>query len=155
MDKKELVEYLKEVRKPDPPSPAEQERLKIMLMNARRSSVIGLCLIALPGLIITLFFIQTIFRPATDLTRWICSGASFFTGRSKSILVFLFMVGFPLIAVGVNLLSITYFRYQPLRREFHLTVRMRWWNILVALAGAALASFYILHILADALVGTG
>jgi len=50
-------------------------------------------------------------------------------------------------------LSITYFQYDKNRREFNITIKIRWWNIIITLVGAAFASFYVFHILADSLMG--
>lgn len=44
-------------------------------------------------------------------------------------------------------------RYDRIRKEFNFTVKIRLWNIIITVAGAALASFYILHLLADSILG--
>ena len=147
-----MADYLKTVPKPVPITPAGQKILKVTLFNARRSSRIGFLLVGLPGIVVWLFFVQQLFHLQPGFTRWLGGGSSL-SAPVRAVLVFIFLVGFPLIAVVLNLLSICYFQYDRLNKEFHFHFRIRWWNIVITLAGAALASFYILHLLADSLLG--
>ena len=148
-----MADYLKTLPKPVPASPAGQKILQVTLFNARRSSRIGLLLVGLPGIVVLLFFIQQLFHLQPGFTRWLEGGSPTLSTPVRAVLVFIFLVGFPLIAVVLNLLSICYFQYDWLKKEFHFIFRIRWWNIGITLAGAALASFYILHLLADTLLG--
>jgi hypothetical protein len=153
MDTKKTEDYLKNLEKPAPPMPEQKEVLKVTLMNARKSSIIGLILVALPAILISLFVIQHLFNLDPIFTKWIDRGAPSFPNNVKAILFFIFLVGFPLIAIVINILSISYFRYDKIKKEFDITIKVRWWNIVITIAGAALASFYTLHLLADSLLG--
>jgi len=64
-------------------------------------------------------------------------------------------VGFPFVAVAINLLSVTWFRYFRFKRELVITIRMKWPNLLIAVIGSALAAFYVMHLLADTVLGKG
>lgn len=153
MDKEKMADYLETVPKPSPAPPAGQRILKVALFNARRSSRIGFLLVGLPGLIVLLFFVQQLLHLPPGFTRWLEGGGSSLSAPVRAVLFFIFLVGFPLIAVVLNLLSICYFQYDRSNKEFHVHFRIRWWNIVITLAGGALASFYILHLLADTLLG--
>ncbi|HXB94123.1 MAG TPA: hypothetical protein VNU70_03155 [Puia sp.] len=153
MDKQRLSDYLKDIPKPAPPPAQGQEMLKLTLMNARRSSVVGTILIILPGGLILLFLLQNNFHLFPGLTRWLAGEGTFLPLPLRAIVAFLFLVGFPLLAVVFNLLAITWFRYDPIRKEWTITIRMRWRNVLVAGVSSALASFYVLHLLADTILG--
>jgi|SRR5580693_1386127 hypothetical protein len=155
MDQEKLSEYLKTIPKPEPTSPQAQRILKITLLTARRSSRIGILLIALPGLVILLFMLQNLFHLDTGFIKWLTSNVSFMSNPARALVVFIFIVGFPLIAVVINLLSLCYFQYDRLSREFHITFKIRWWNIIITVIGGALASFYTVHLLADTLLGNG
>jgi hypothetical protein len=155
MDKRKLGDYLKEIPKPAPAPAKGQEMLKLTLMNARRSSVIGAILIILPGGLILLFLLQNSFHLFPGLTRWLAREGTFLPLPGRAIVAFLFLVGFPLLAVILNMLAITWLRYDRTRKELNITLRMRWINILIALIGSALASFYVLHLLADTILGKG
>jgi hypothetical protein len=152
MEKDNLIEYLKDIPKPVPTPAPDQKILKVSLLDARRSSRIGFWLIALPGIVILLFIIQNLFHFDTYLPGWVGRNVSSPSTPVRVLLVFVFLVGFPLIAIVLNLLSISYFKYDKAKREFNIIFRIRWWNIAITLAGGALCSFYILHLLADSLL---
>ncbi|HLZ86838.1 MAG TPA: hypothetical protein VKQ52_06360 [Puia sp.] len=153
MTQEKMENRLKDIPKPEPMPPAAQEMLRLTLLNAKRSSRVGLLLIVLPGLVVLVFFFQNAFNTFPGLTRWFAHEATLIPMPLRAILLFLFLAGFPFIALVINMLAITYYRYNPLRREVTVIVKMKWNNILVAVFGCALATFYILHLLADTLLG--
>lgn len=152
MTKENTADYLSDIPKPIPQPPEGQEMLKLTLLSARRSSAIGAVLVALPALFLTFFVVSNTLFPG--ISRWLAGSGARIPISLRPVLVFLFLVGFPFIAVIVNLLAITWFRYYPSRRELTISVRMRWPNILIAVIGSALAAFYILHLLADDVLTT-
>jgi len=152
MDRLNMVDYLKTIPKPGPTETGGKKDLRIFLMTARRSSRIGIFLIGMPSLLLALFIFQSLFHIRLGFIRWL--GEDFFLPSPlKAMMVFVFLVGFPMIAIVLNLLSLTHFQFDKARREFNIVFRIRWWNIVIVIAGGALASFYILHILADSLIG--
>jgi hypothetical protein len=152
MTQEKIEAYIKDIPKPAPPATESEKIVRMSLLSARRSSVIGLVLIALPGILIFLLFLQNTFHVFPGLIRWLAGSGTFLPLPLRPILVFIFLVGFPFVAVAVNLLSISWFRYYHFKKELVISVRMRWPNILIAIIGSALAAFYILHLLADTLL---
>lgn len=153
MDTKDVEKYLENIDKPLPPKPPEHDSLKIALMNSKRSSRAGLLLIALPFLIIFIFFLQNLLNLPPELTNWIDRATSSFPGYSRAIFFFLLLTGFPFLAIIINMLSITYFQYSKAKKEFNIIIKIRWWNITITLIAAAIASFYIFHLLSDTIIG--
>lgn len=139
--------------KPEPPASQAQQALKLTLMSARRSSIGGAILVALPGMLIFLFFLQHSLHLLPGLTRWLASKGNLLPLPQRAIVAFLFLVGFPLLAVILNLLAITWFHYDGSRKELTVTLRLRWLNVAIVIAGSALAAFYVLHLLADTILG--
>ncbi len=148
MDRMNLVDYLKTIPKPTPTETAGRERLRVFLVTARRSSKIGLLLIGLPSLLISLYILQALFHFRFGFIRWLGENPSSLPTPVRAALLFVFLVGFPMIAMVLNLLSLSDFHFDGRSKEFHITFRVRWWNVVIALAGGALATFYILHMLA-------
>ena len=155
MTKEKIAKYLTDIPKPETPIAESEKMLRMTLLSARRSSAIGLVLIALPGTLIFLLFLSNTFHIFPGLIRWLAGKGTQLPLPARAIVFFIFLVGFPFVAVAVNLLSISWFRYYRFRREFVISIRMRWPNILIAIIGSALAAFYILHLLADTLLGRG
>lgn len=152
MTKEKLSTYLTDIPKPDAPATENEKVIRLALLSARRSAFLGIILVALPGALIFLVFLQNTFHLFPGLERWLAGTGSFLPNPARAVLFFIFLVGFPFVAVAVNLLSITWYRYYHLRHELVISIRMRWPNILIAIAGSALAAFYILHLLADTLL---
>ncbi|HVS94862.1 MAG TPA: hypothetical protein VHE54_00200 [Puia sp.] len=148
-------DYLKAIAKPQAPPAKGQEMLRLTLMNARRSSAIGAVLIILPAALILLFFLQNSLHLFPGVTRWLAGEGTRLSLPARAIVAFLFLVVFPLLAVILNLMAITWFRYDRARKELSISIRMRWVNVLIAIGGSALAAFYVLHLLADTLPGNG
>ena len=153
MTKEKLSGYLTNIPKPEAPVTESEKMVRLALLSARRSAVFGIVLIALPGILIFVFFLQNTFHIFPGLIRWLAGSGSFLPLPVRAILVFFFLVGFPLVAVAVNLLSISWYRYFHFRRELVISIRMRLPNLLIAIIGSVLAAFYILHLLADTLLG--
>ena len=152
MTKEKLSNYLTDVPKPEAPATESEKVVRLALLSARRSAALGVVLIALPGILILVLFLQNTFHLFPGFIRWLAGSGSFLPLPARAIVVFIFLVGFPFVAVAVNLLSISWYRYYHFRRELVISVRMRWPNILIAIIGSALAAFYILHLLADTLL---
>jgi hypothetical protein len=155
MTAEKLGDYLKEIPKPVVPPAKEQEMLKLALLNARRSSVAGVLLIILPAGLIGLFLLQNGLHLLPGVTKWLAGEGTFLPLPARAIAAFVFLVGFPMLAVILNLLAITWFRYDRVRKELTVSVRMRWINVVIVIAGGALASFYVLHLLADTILSKG
>jgi hypothetical protein len=153
MDRMNLVDFMKTIPKPAPTETGEKEKLKIFLVTARKSSRIGVLLIGLPSLLLSIFILQALFHFKFGFIQWLGGNTSSFPTPAKAVLIFVFLVGFPMTAMVLNLLSLSHFQFDERSREFRVTFRIRWWNIVIALAGGALATFYILRILADTLFG--
>lgn len=139
--------------RPIPPTPPEHESLKIALLNSKRSSRIGLLLIALPFLIIFIFSLQNLLNLSPALTSWIVRASGSLPGYGRALFFFLLLTGFPFLAIIINMLSIMYFKYNKARKELNIVVRVRWWNLIVTLVATAIALFYMLHLLADSILG--
>lgn len=153
MDEDQLKNNLQDMEKPTPPLPAQRNALKFALVNARRSSWLGAVLIAFPFFIVSLFFIQNLFGLGQRLTAWIAESTSFLPTSGRALFFFLFLTGCPFLGIILNMLSITCIYYDKVRREVNISIKLRWWNILVVILGTAVASFYALHLLADSVLG--
>jgi magnesium-transporting ATPase (P-type) len=147
MEKEKLAEYLKTIPKPEPKESARQGILKMTLLTARRSSRIGLLLIAFPLIIIILYISRILFHFTPGYLQLLEKETLPISTLLRAVTVFVFLVCFPLLAVVLNLWSLSHFQFDRVRREFNISFKIRWWNILIILLGAALATYYIFHLL--------
>jgi lantibiotic transport system permease protein len=138
---------LSKIAIPQVTSEAHKRRLKLVLLDARRSAWWGTLLIALPAVFLTTVFLQyglgvgPFFEP---LERFIFAPIRHSGVRWLEPLL-LFVL--PLIAVVANLLSVTHFSVAPLRDEFVITVavKRRWWNWVVIGLGAMIVAVIFLY----------
>ena len=140
---------LSKIAIPQVTSEAHKRRLKLALLDSRKSAWWGTLLIALPAIFLTAVFLQyglgvgPFFEP---LERFIFapirhSGVRWF----EPLLLFVL----PLIAVVTNLMSVSHFSVTPLRDEFVITVtvKRRWWNGIVIALGAMIVAVIFLYAL--------
>jgi hypothetical protein len=147
-----IAERLGKIAIPQVSNEAHKRRLKLALLDARRSAWWGTLLIALPALFLTAVFLQyglgvgPFFDP---LERFIFAPIRHSGVRWLEPLL-LFVL--PLIAFVVNLLSVTHFSMTPGRDEFVVTVavKRRWWNwIVVGLSGMIVAVIFLYAVKGD------
>jgi hypothetical protein len=147
-----IAQRLSKIAIPQVTNEVHKMRLKLALLDARRSAWWGTVLIALPALFLTAVFLQyglgvgPFFDP---LERFIFAPIRHSSARWVEPLL-LFVL--PLIAFVVNLLSVTHFSMTPGRDEFVVTVAMkrRWWNwIVVGLSGMIVAVIFLYAVKGD------
>ena len=128
---------------------AHKKRLKLVLLDARRSAWWGTLLIVLPAIFLTTVFLEyglgvgPFFEP---LERFIFAPIRHSGARWLEPLL-LFVL--PLFAMVANLLAVTHFSVTPSRDEFVITVavKRRWWNWIVIGLGAMIVAVIFLYAL--------
>jgi hypothetical protein len=143
---------LENILVPEVASETHKRRLKLALLDARRSAWWGTLLIILPAVFLTAVFLQyglglgLFFDPLDRLIfapirhsghRWL-----------EPLLLFVL----PLVALVANLLSVTHFNVEPSRDEFLVTVavKKRWWNwVIIVLSGMIVAVIFLYAIKGD------
>ena len=152
MKKDPIEDQLSKIAIPQVTSQVHKNRLKLVLLDARRSAWWGTLLIALPAVFLTTVFLQyglgvgPFFEP---LERFIFAPIRHSRVRWLEPLV-LFVL--PLIALVTNLLSVTHFSVTPSRDELTVTmaVKRRWWNwIIVGLSAMIVAVIFLYALKGD------
>jgi uncharacterized membrane protein len=126
-----------------------QEIFKIGLMNARKSSRIGLIFIIVPAIFVVIAFVKLRFLLSIDFASTFES--IMVNTESKSYLrwlvpsIFLIM---PLLAAIINLLAISHFYIDKKTKELTITIRYRINNLIVLIVSLAIViSFWIFMII--------
>lgn len=123
-----------------------QEYLKLPLLNAHKSAAIGWWLVALPSLFLACVVMKYIFKADLHFIDTLFNTLSVFDrahGWWFSPLLFLF---FPLVAAGMNLLSLLKIMYDKERNEYKITIKVRFWNLFLIALGfgiALIVGFYV------------
>jgi len=142
----EFEEKMRSMRKPDINSDSHRLRLKITLLNAKRSAGIGIVLVVAPCL-----FLAGIF-----LTRFLSIPLPLFSAVEEwmsrkdnsvwiKVLIPFLLVGGPSIALAVNLLAILHFELNKEARELIVTIKVKWFSICISLLSLLILAIFFLY----------
>ena len=131
MDEEKLIRKLESVQPPALSSATQQRQLKLVLTSAKRSSWVGLILIALPCLFLFGVILKYGFRVEIPLLSTVEEKMSDIDHTLFRFVPPLVLVGAPLLAIALNLLAILHFQIDRVHRELHVTVKLRIINLLI------------------------
>ena len=145
MKKDNVDSMLESMEVPHPEKIAHQQELKIPLLRYRRSSVVGLWLMALP----LTFVLATVLKYRLGLHSMILGGIeSLFKGIAGNevltYLIPLIFVGLPLFAMVINLLAFCHFSSVRETKEILITVKYRPLNLAIFLLSFAEIVYFLL-----------
>jgi len=144
MDEDKLVNKLESLKCPGMQSPSHQQRLKLMLTNARRSSWIGLAFIAFPCLFLFGVLLKYGFRFDLPLFTGMEERMAQIDHSALRFLSPLVLAGAPLAALMLNLLAIMHFHLDRAQSELLVSVKLRIVNlVIVALCLLILATLFV------------
>jgi len=126
-----------------------QEMFKIGLMNAKKSSRIGIIFVLIPILIILIVYIKFLFFIHIDYSTSVGNLVTMFNhaGIFKWVLPLLF-IGLPVIGIFINLLAITHFYINKANKELIISIQYRFKNFIVLIISLIfLVSFLIFIII--------
>ena len=153
MKKKEFMNKMENLAKPDMVSESHKRQLKIALMNTRKSAIFGVFLVIAPFL----FAMGAIFRHELGMDFKIFTWFFDFIGAidpdSDSSLIswgirFL-LIGGPVIAVIINLLAILHFQFDSITKEIQVTMKLKWSNIAVILFCSFIFMIFFVYLLVE------
>jgi hypothetical protein len=144
MKKEEVDKLLSGIELPNPEKIKHQQELKIPLLSYKKSSKAGLWLLLIP----VIFAITAILKYDLVLTS---PFLDFISGIFKAIdknafltyLVPVIFIGFPLLAMIINLLAFCHF-YQNEKKELIITIKYRPLNITLFLFSFAMIIYFFL-----------
>ena len=124
-------------------APAHQRELKMTLLGAKRTAAIGVWLIVTPAFLIFCIFMKYYFGVNMHLfdvvvEMFLDLGRDPFMEWFSPILLLL-----PLVGVVLNALAITHFGLDSRRKELLITIKLRWWNILLIVVSAAIVGLFV------------
>src|SRR5437588_8539817 len=131
MDEEKLIKKLENIHPPAPSSAAHQRQLKLVLMSAKRSSWIGLFLVAVPCLFLFGIILKYGFRVAIPLFSPVEEKMAAIDHTFFRFVPPLVLVGGPLVALALNLLAILHFQIDRIHRELQVTVKLKIINLLI------------------------
>src|SRR5712671_5934782 len=131
MNEEELTKKLEAMELPELSSRLHQKQLKLVLLNTRRSSWIGVVLIVLP----CLFMFGVILKYGFTIDIPIFSSLEeYMAAVDRTVFRFvppLILVGGPLAGLALNLLAVLHFQFDRQPRELQVTVKLKPVNLAI------------------------
>lgn len=142
----DMDQTLKDMKTPEVGSLRHEQSIKLTILSARKSAAAGLWLILVPAFFLfsvcmkyyfkqNWHIIDTFEEMMSDLDR--SSGTHFLSP--------LLFVGFPLLSIVLNALSLLHLQVDRLKRELIVTVKLRWVNLILLLVSAIIVSIFFLY----------
>ena len=144
-----MIKKLEDLRAPDVAGPAHQRQLKLMLLSAKKSSRIGILLVAAPLLFMLGIILKYGFSVAVPGFTALEETMSAMDHSFFRFVPPLVLAGGPLVALGLNLLAIMHFQLDREKRELQVALKLRMLNLLIIGACLFILGMLFVHIIAE------
>jgi len=150
MENIEFEKQLQNLKIPQTEPLSHQQLLKITLLNARKSSQIGLLFVLVPCLflvgILIKYYLGVDFKLFSRLEEVMVS----FDRIPYLTWIFPFLlIGLPLISIIINSLSIIHFYWERVRKELVITIKFKLINIAIIVISAAIIAVFLLYAIVE------
>ena len=131
--KTNIEEIMRNIERPIIDVSTHQQEFRLTLLNTKKSAVLGIALLILPLLflsgVILKHYLQIDFGILTSVYEWI--GDMDHKYGNNSILnwiIRILLIFGPLVAIGINLISILHMRYEKATKEIVISLKLKWLN---------------------------
>ena len=153
MNEEDLERKLEGLITPELPPLKHQWPLKLAILSSKQSARAALWLLLPPFLLLGSALLQAIFHVSVPPWSWLQKYSPSWPLWLRMTIFLSVVIIFPLIAVVLNILSITWLQYDKKQKILHIAIRMRIINIIIILFAGLLALLFIGHLIADSLAG--
>lgn len=148
-EKDKIEEIMENLEPPIVDVSNHQKEFRLTLLNTKKSAVIGAFLLIFPLLflsgVILKHYLQIDFGIFTSLYEWIEFVDQKYGDSSllNWIIRVLLLFG-PLVAIGINLLSVLHIRYEKAAKEIVMSLKLKWLNwVIIAVCSAIFFIFFL------------
>src|SRR4051812_16192048 len=123
MERDDLIKKLQNMNKPQIISDSHQIKLKLTLLNAKRSANIGVILVIIPCIFLVGIFLKYLLHinieVFTSFEDWM---SEIDKNQYLKIIFPILLLGAPLVGLAINLLAILHFEFNSVAREVIITL---------------------------------
>ena len=130
---------------PEVDAQAHRQQLKIALLSAHKTAALTVWLVAAPCFFLFAVAMKHYFHYDLGVFTIIEEFVASVDRTSGFPLSGLLLVGLPLFAVAINLLSILHVTLEPAQREMVVTIKLRWKNIALLMLCLLLVGIFMLY----------
>ena len=150
MEEDEFINKMDNLEKPGFSSKQPDKRLKLAIINSKKSASIGVWFLVAPCYFLLMIFMKYYFNINLHI---IDIFEDFIASMDKSpITKFispLFFVVLPITGIVINLLSIIYFEYDKERKQINISVKLKSLNILLIILSTVVVSIFALYLVTE------
>ena len=141
---------MQNIETPNVSSSAYGSAFKMRLLNTRKSGYLGIFLIILPIIFIT----GMIFKYNFGIELPVIYPLSSWIGEMDKVILLKYfirflLVGGPLMAFILNLLSILHLYYDKERKELIFSVKISWFNLIIITVGVLIQIVFFLYLVVE------
>ena len=150
MEENDFLNKMENLKKPEGNVEASRRQIKLALMNTKKSAAWGTWFLVVPIFFFCAVVIKYLFQwnwgIADNFIEWI---ARLDHQRGMGWISPVIFVLLPAIGAIVNLLAIMHFVYDKLTRELIVTIKFKWFNIILAVISMGFIAIILLYLIAE------
>lgn len=139
---------MENLKKPEINADASRRQIRLTILNARKSAAWGIWFLVVPFLFLLSVTIKEFlgwdWGVANTIEEWI--GSMDRSARWTGPVLFLLL---PKIALLLNLLAIVHFMYDKVSKELIVTIKMKWFNIIIVLISIVIMGVAYLYVVME------
>ncbi len=153
-EKDKTEELMENLQQPVVDVSAHRREFRLTLLNTKRSAVFGIALLILPLLflsgVVLKHYLHIDFGIFTSVYVWIGQADKKFGDKSviNWIVRGLLLFG-PLVAIGINLLSIIHIRYERAQKEILMSIKLKWLNWLIIIFCSLIFFIFFMYLIVE------
>ena len=126
-----------------------KRQLKLTLFDAKKSAALAVWLVAVPCFFLLAVFMKYFFRLDLHIFTIVEEFAASIDRTFHFPASVILLVGFPLAAVAINMLSILHVAIDRDRRELLTTIKLKWINIAFVLLGVGIVGIFLVYAIVE------
>ncbi len=152
MEEDEFINKMDNLEKPGFSSKLPNKKLKLAIVNSKKSAAIGVWFLVAPFYFLLMIFMKYYF----DINLHVIDiFEDFIASMNRSLLTKfippLFFVVLPIAGIIMNLLSIMYLEYDKERKQLNISIKLKSLNILLIILSSAIVSIFALYLITESI----
>jgi hypothetical protein len=141
---------MENLKKPEVNAEVSQRQIKLALLNTKKSAAWGTWFLIVPifflGCIAIKYLLQWNWGIADGFIEWM---AQLDHQTSTAWVTPVFFVLLPAIGAVINLLAVMHFIYDQLAKELTVTIKLKWFNIILAAISIGIIAIVLLYAVSE------
>jgi hypothetical protein len=124
--------------------------IKLAIVNAQRSAAMGVWFIVVPAFFIACVFMKYYFHINLGLLDTFEEMmVSLDRNPNTWWIQPVMLIGLPIAGFALNLLAITHFQWDNVTKSITITMKMRWFNLVVLFISACIVAVFLLYLITE------